>query len=219
MGKIDDHRRALERLDDWEPYLLDNSGLPGPRGNIELAQAAADLGTREQFEGFLAWDAERAPVGTREEFLAFCGTVGLGKLAAAGDTRVVARLRALASDPRWRVREGVAMALQRIGIANMPLLLAELRAWADGNHYEQRAAAAGLCEPVLLKSEATARSVLELLDRITSSLARSRDRRSNGFRVLRQGLAYCWSVAVAAAPDEGRRLMERWMREDDQDVR
>jgi hypothetical protein len=37
--------------------------------------------------------------------------------------------------------------------------------------------------------------------------------------VLRQGLAYCWSVAVAAAPDEGRRLMERWMREDDRDVR
>jgi hypothetical protein len=39
------------------------------------------------------------------------------------------------------------------------------------------------------------------------------------FRARRQGLAYCWSVAVAAAPELGRPFMERWMRNDDPDVR
>ncbi len=219
MTKADDYRRALANLDEWEPFLLDESGLPGPRGNIELAQVVADVGTRKRFDRFLTWTPERAPIGSREEYLAFCGTVGLGRLAAEGDTKVLPRLRKLASDPRWRVREGVAMALQRLGAADIRALLVEMRRWAKGNEFEQRTAAAALCEPVLLKREQDARSVLVILDAITRDLSRSTDRRSEGFRVLRQGLAYCWSVAVAAAPDDGRSRMERWMRSDDPDVR
>ncbi len=219
MTKADDYRRALAELNDWEPFLLDESGLPGPRGNIELAQVVADVGTRKRFDRFLTWNPARAPVGSREEFLAFCGTVGLGRLAAEGDTKVLPRLRKLASDPRWRVREGVAMALQRLGPADMRALLVEMRTWAKGSPFEQRATAAALCEPALLKRQQDARSVLVILDAITRNLSRSTDRRSEGFRVLRQGLAYCWSVAVAAAPDDGRSRMERWMRSDDPDVR
>lgn len=200
MTKADDYRRTLETLDDWEPFLLDASGLPGPRGNIELAQVVADIGSRRRFDRFLAWSADRAPFGSREEFLAFCGTVGLGRLAAEGDMSVLPRLRMLASNPRWRVREGVAMALQRLGISDMRALLAEMRRWARGTDFERRAAAAALCEPVLLQREKDTRSVLALLDRITAGLSRSEDRRSEGFRTLRKGLAYCWSVAVAAAP-------------------
>jgi hypothetical protein len=37
--------------------------------------------------------------------------------------------------------------------------------------------------------------------------------------VLRQGLGYCWSVAVAALPDEGFPRMERLASLDDPDVR
>ncbi len=219
MTKTEDYRRALADLDEWEPFLLDASGLPGPRGNIELGQAVADVGTAQRFDRLLAWTPERAPVGSREEFLAFCGTVGLGRLAAEGDTGVLPRLRALASDPRWRIREGVAMALQRLGKADMRTLLSEMQTWAVGNDYERRAAAAALCEPVLLHDEGQVREVLAILDEITTGMASSEDRRSDGFRTLRQGMAYCWSVAVAAAPDAGRPLMERWMRSDDPDVR
>ena len=74
------------------------------------------------------------------------------------------KLRKLASDPRWRVREGVAMAMQRLGASDMAALLAEMRAWAKGNDYERRAAAAALCEPVLLKREEDVREVLAILD-------------------------------------------------------
>jgi hypothetical protein len=35
---------------------------------------------------------------------------------------------------------------------------------------------------------------------------------------LRKGLGYCWSVAVAASPEEGKRMMERWFSSDDKDV-
>jgi hypothetical protein len=219
MAKVDEYRAALGRLDRWEPYLLEHSGLPGPRGNIELGQAAADVGTRAQFDELLRWTPDRAPVGSSEEFLAFCGTVGLGKLAAEGDRAVFPALRGLASDPRWRVREGVAIALQRLGAVDMRTLLREMRSWARGNDYERRAAAAALCEPALLKSTVDADAVLAILDRITADLVRSTDRRSEGSRALRKGLAYCWSVALAASPDRGRELMEPWVRNDDSEVR
>jgi hypothetical protein len=219
VPRIDEYRAALEGIDRWEPYLLEHSGLPGPRGNIELGQAVAEVGTAERFDALLRWTPERAPVGAREEFLAFCGTIGLGKLAAGGSRDVLPRLRELASDPRWRVREAVAMALQRVGAVDMPALLREMRSWAKGNDFERRAAAAALCEPALLGKEEDAVAVLSILDRITTDLGRSKDRSSDGFEALRKGLGYCWSVAVAAAPDRGRALMERWIRSEDRDVR
>jgi len=61
--------------------------------------------------------------------------------------------------------------------------------------------------------------VLEILDTITQSIEASRDRKVDGFRVLRQAMGYCWSVAAAAAPGPGRSMMERWLRSDDPDVR
>ena len=45
MGKKDDYIKRLLSLDDWDEYLLQELGLPGPRGNLELAQAVADLGS------------------------------------------------------------------------------------------------------------------------------------------------------------------------------
>jgi hypothetical protein len=47
----------------------------------------------------------------------------LGRLLAEGRTELLEVLRRLASDPRWRVREGVAIALQKFGDADMAGLL------------------------------------------------------------------------------------------------
>ncbi|HLF37891.1 MAG TPA: hypothetical protein VI520_08160, partial [Anaerolineales bacterium] len=38
------------------------------------------------------------------------------------------------------------------------------------------------------------------------------------FEALRKGLGYCWSVAVAAFPEQGRPRMERWIGSPDPDV-
>ena len=127
-------------------------------------------------------------------------------------------LRELASDGRWRVREGVAIALQRIGRENMPRLLADMQVWAEDGPFVQRAVVAGLCEPALVKDRGHAVQVLVILDRITSSLAATEQRRDEGFRVLRLALGYGWSVAAAAAPENAWPYFEKWLLSRDKDV-
>ncbi|MFZ5912116.1 MAG: hypothetical protein ACOYYU_19085 [Chloroflexota bacterium] len=218
MSKADEYRRILGNLDDWDAYLRAESGLPGPRGNLELAQVVADLGDRARFEHFLAFDPARAPVNTPDGFLAFCGVVGLGKLIAAGQADLWPRLRGYACDPRWRIREAVAMALQRIGQADMGTLLDKMEAWSAGNWLEMRAAAAGLAEPALLREERHILRALEILERITAAVEAAQQR-DEDFKILRQGLGYCWSVVVAALPAQGKQMMERWLFSPDKDVR
>ncbi len=219
MGRSEDYRHRLRELPDWDEFLLEESGLPGPRGNLELAQAVADEGDETAFRRYLAFGPDRAPTGTREEFLAFCGTVGLGRLLAEGRGDVIDELRDLAADPRWRVREGVAMALQRLGRADMDALLTSVAPWAHADRYAQRAAAAALCEPVLLREAAHAQAVLAILDEITVTVEGAADSDTYGYGVLCRGLGYCWSVAAAAAPETGLPIMERWCRSEDIHVR
>ena len=219
MTKAGEYRQALQSLKDWEPYLLRESGLPGPRGNLELAQVVADEGDAALFERLLAYTPERAPVNTPQEFLAFCGVVGLGRLLAEGDDSLLERLRGYASDPRWRTREAVAMALQRLGKTDMPRLIEAMRCWGSGSRLEQRAAAAALAEPALLRDGQNAVAVLGILDAITVSMENAPDAKSADFKVLHKGMCYCWSVAVAAAPQPGKPLMEKWLASADPVIR
>jgi 3-methyladenine DNA glycosylase AlkC len=213
LTRIDEYRQVLRSMpeSDREDYLAANSGLPGPRGNLELILAAAEEGTVAFF---------RRLAGREDEFLAACGAVGLGRLAAGGDATAVSELHHLAGDARWRVREGVAMALQRLGDDDPERMLAVATRWsADESLLVRRAAIAGACEPRLLRDPAVARRVLGLLDAITADITIIGDRRSESFRVLRQALAYCWSVALAAAPAEGFDLLDRWAGSPDRDIR
>jgi hypothetical protein len=220
MSRADELRQGLRDAGDVEAFLRERSGLPGPRANLELAWVVADEGDERLFRRLLRWGPERAPGNTPEAFLVLCGVVGLGALLAKGrSSGLVAELRELAADPRWRVREGVAMALQRWGRADFDAMLAEVRGWADGSRLEQRAAVAAVCEPDLLRSERQAAQALALLDVVTGSLVAAPDRSEEGYRVLRQALGYCWSVAVAALPEEGAAHLDRWTAVDDADVR
>ena len=207
--RVDGYREALRSLRDWEPYLRKNSGLPGPRANLELVAAVVEEGDPDRL-----WKLS----ASKDEYLALCGTAGLGRIALLEPDTVMSWLRELASDSRWRVREGVAMALQRIGRENMAMLLAEMKTWAYADPYVQRAVVAGLCEPAILSNNEETVEVLEILDRITSSIAASKDRGGDGFRVLRQALGYGWSVAAAAAPENALPYMEKWLGSPDKDV-
>jgi hypothetical protein len=218
MAGREAYAKHLSGLREWRPYLVRNSGLPGPRGNIELAQAVADLGTAELFRRYLDLDESKTATDSEKEYLVFCGVLGLGRLAAEGAGGHLATLKRYASDPRWRIREAVAMALQRIGLVDMNLLLRTARKWIAGGWLEQRAAAAGLCEPALLHDRDHALRVLEVLHAITARMAEATDRTTDAFHALRKGMGYCWSVAVAAAPGEGKKHMERWMGSADADV-
>ena len=219
MTKSEDYRTKLQKLSDWYSYLLEESGLPGPRGNIELAQAVADVGDRQLFLRYIAYSVQEAPVNSPYEFLALCGVVGLGRLLAEGEIDLLKTLRRYASDPRWRIREAVAMALQRLGEVNMGQLIGAMGEWSQGTLLEQRAAVAGLCEPRLLSQTECAREVLGILDQITACIEDEDERRNEDFLVLRKGLGYCWSVAVVALPPEGKALMEKWLHNSDKDIR
>lgn len=215
MSKIEDYKQTLQTLKDWVPFLKQNSGLPGPRGNLELAHAVAETGTRKQFEHFLTIDGKE---NTPEVFVVFCGIVGLGKLAA-GTPELFDCVRQYASDPRWRIREAVPTGLQLTGDQDMDLLLHEMKKWIKGNWYEKRAAAAAVAEPRLLKQPKHAEQVLQILDKITASMQTDEKSKDESYKVLRQGMGYCWSVAVAALPENGKPIMEKWLHNDDKDIR
>lgn len=215
MTKIDDYRNTLKGLDDWVPFLLNESCLPGPRGNLELAHAVAQEGNKNQFDHFLTFHADE---NTPEVFVVFCGVMGLGRLAAK-QPELFNRLREYASDPRWRIREAVATGLQLAGDQDMDLLVGEMKKWIKGNWYEKRAAAAALAEPRLLKKPKHAKQVLQILDRITGSMETDEKSGDETFKVLRQGMGYCWSVAVVALPEGGKPMMEHWLNSEDKEIR
>ena len=62
MNKIETYRVTLRTLPlpEWDTYLLQESHLPGPRSNLELAQAVADEGDAALFERYIAMDAAQA---------------------------------------------------------------------------------------------------------------------------------------------------------------
>jgi hypothetical protein len=220
MSKKEDYIHELSSLPSWDAYLLAQSGLPGPRGNLELAYAAAEIGDETRFLGLIAVDklpdAKDVPGG---EYLPFCGVVGLGKYLSVERQDLLRIVRFYANDTRWRLREAAAMALQGWGKKDMKGLLLTMQTWTKGTYYEQRAVAAGLCEPVLLRDPEVVIRVLAMLTEITASMRTVDQRKNDAFLTLRQGLAYCWSVAVAALPEQGKTAMESWIGCSDADIR
>ena len=122
MGRAEEYRAELvaRAPDTWPAYLDAHSGLPGPRGNLELAQVVADLVDPALGD---------ALIGSGDEYRTFCGVLALGSRAA--DPAVLERLRS------WRSQvadeRGVAafrvlpdVALEAVAAA-MPTEPADLR--------------------------------------------------------------------------------------------
>ena len=219
MSKVEEYRSVLRDLENWDPYLLQESRLPGPRANLELAFAVALEGDEPLFSRFAKLDAVAAPANTSEEFLAFCGVLGLGYLLAGGRGELLDQIKEFARDPRWRIREAVALGLQQYGRADMEGLLAAAMAWSKGGLLERRAVVAATCEPGLLGVQAQAAVVFDILDEITESVIHVQDVRSDDFKTLRKTLGYGWSVAVVAQPAMGKRRLERWVGVDNHHIR
>ena len=217
MNKVGSYENDLTAMSPkkWEDYLKAHSGLPGPRGNIELAKAFAETASMLDFKKYIYWDVNVAPENSPECFLTFCGILGVGKyVAKEHDERLLALLKDKANDPRWRIREAVTMALQMVGERKMSRLIAYALLWSKGTFLEQRAAIAALCEPKLLSNPDDCIEVLDILDWVTAGVVQhDEQQKSEEYRVLQKGLSYCWSVAVVSIPEKGKKYMERWIRE------
>jgi hypothetical protein len=202
VGRRAEYREELRKRapEEWPEYLTRESGLPGPRANLELAQAVADVADAQTLDDLIA---------TGDEYLAFCGVTGLT------DAK---RLKLHATDGRWRIREAVAIALQRLGDKDFARIEAIVKAWSkDSDPFVQRAAVAAVCEPRLLHSNQNAKAAIDICGAVTATL---KDRqKGDGRTALRKALGYGWSVAVAADPAAGLPVFHALQRSTDPDVR
>jgi hypothetical protein len=212
-------------------FLASNSNLPGPRGNLELAEAFADV-----VAAYAGREPEKlwnlclkltqfslidAPVNNPKEFLVFCGARGVGALGTsqAFFQKAIVRLKELATDPRWRTREGVAMAIQGMIEKQPQKTLKEIEGWIETDNWlVMRAVAAGVAEPPLLKDKQTAKSAFELHKRIFAKIVAAQERKSSEFKTLKQGLGYSLSVIVCAVPREGFEYMRQLAGTQDADI-
>ncbi len=208
MQKTNEYQKTLSEQTDQEQYLLANSCLPGPRSNLELLYAFIEVSDLDFILKLLQKHYPNPPVNTPEEFVQCCAVSALGKFILAGDDSLIEKLRRYASDNGWRIRESVAMALQHIGKNNLPKLMQTIEGWESGNNYEQRAVAAGLCEPVNLKNDEIKNFTLLTLRNITEGLKTSPEPAGESFKTLIQALCYCWSVAIVAMPEKGKLFFE-----------
>ncbi|NPV56213.1 MAG: hypothetical protein HPY76_05995 [Anaerolineae bacterium] len=212
-------REELARQPDKIQYLLENSQLPGPRANLELMQALVMAGDAQLLDRCLALDRGAAADGNHpEDFVVFCGIAGLGTIADPDQPEILAKLRSFASDHRWRIREGIAIALQAWGRKDYDAMFQCISAWLEGNPYELRAVVAALCEPDLLDDERSASQTIGILDRITAKYPQIYKDRINGWDVLEKGLSYGWSVAVVASPVLGKAKMDFWLTQADERI-
>jgi hypothetical protein len=209
---------AIRAATDSDAFLVAGSNLPGPRANLELIDAAGDVLAREDALRLAALDERAAPSGSPLEFLPCCGLSAVGRLVAEDDRSLIPVLRAAAGDPRWRVREAVAIALQRWGDADVLAMAGEVLGWASGTPLEARAAVAAICEPRLLRTPAAVDAAVRILDTATTRLIEISRPRGEPGRVLGLALGYAWSVAVAASPAAVLPAFERWAVHDDPDV-
>lgn len=217
MSKIGSYEIELVNLSprQWNAFLMEHSNLPGPRANIELAKAFARIGTLMDFKKQIQLGPQEAAENTPREFLCLSGVLGYGQyLAKHHDGGLLRELRQRANDPRPRIREAVVIALQTIGQAKMDRLLRYAKSWVEGTFFEQRAAIAAVCTPDFMKSKEVCLATLEMLDWVTATMVRNDDeRRDRGYQALQKTLSSAWSVAVAALPEKGKSMMERWIKE------
>jgi hypothetical protein len=226
--------KSRSQQEDLRELLQKNSGLPGPRANLELVYSFARSVGGMQLQNW-QWDflvemastsISNAPLNSRKEFLPVCGLVALGALYGRGLPRprrrqALAVLKKAASDHRWRVREGVAMGLQLIGEADPAALKELVSDWLpESSLLEKRAIAAGLAHPPILKDEEFALFALETARALAAAVTRldPKGRKDEAFKIFRQGLGYSLSVFVHHSPGEGFTLLRKLAAVRDRDM-
>lgn len=227
LRALHDNPRPLEF------FLREQSHLPGPRANLKLVDDVSNLlaevvSTREEDVGRVIAHLLRhdttVEVNTPGEFVVLCGVVACGMCAAVyapWRSGMIARLRELACNASWRVREGTAIAFQRMLEMTPEETSVCLRMWAsEGNCWQQRASLAAIAEPTLMNDEALREAAFDMQQVIVRRFHAIplSERKREDVRVLRQAMGYTLSVITAALPEQGFALMRQCAAWDDADI-
>lgn len=137
------------------------SGLPGPRMNTGLALgfAAECVAIGPKVDELVYRMANLHPDEARgasgKEFLSVCGVLAVAARAAAGTPaardRALALLEDKADDPRFRVRDAVALALATLGEKMKSGLGDRVEPWMD-RYFHAAAVIRALAEPMWLET-------------------------------------------------------------------
>ncbi|MBF4691805.1 hypothetical protein [Fusibacter ferrireducens] len=199
-------------------YLMTNSNLPGPRGNLELLYKFAHTASEEISNECLDYNRDDLS-NSPEEFVVMCGVVSFcvrqTHLFIIDDAdserlgKMEIELKKYANHSSWRIREAVAIGLQEVAKSGgvMPVIHF-LKKWCTGTALEKRALVATLCEPALLKDQEMNSIVLDYLLSVTHPFEQITRSLTDGEKSLRKALAYGWSVAIVASPEMGKRYFE-----------
>ncbi|MFX0170225.1 MAG: hypothetical protein ACFE89_12865 [Candidatus Hodarchaeota archaeon] len=216
MGKKDELTTKLKPIINdpkkLEKFITENSNLPGPRGNLELAFALAEI--YEDLNVLLKWinvTEDQADVNDPKSFLAFCAAVCLGKLyTKKKDKKIIVILKQSANDGRWRMREAVAFGFQKIGEDDFNELKTIFSEWIKkSNNLEKRAILVSLAHPRFLTEE-RAKFCFEITDVVLTQMDKG-----THFDVLKKGLDFTISVFVAANPKLGFNFIRKWVGKDE----
>jgi hypothetical protein len=206
-----------------EFYLCNQSRLPGPRANLELADdfanllSAASARHPEEVHSLITYFAHggrQVVIGnTPSEFVMLCGVIALGACAAVEPdwrAETMNLLRRYARSPYWRIREGVAIAYRSLLVSDVQGTHTHLMYLAtQGDYLQQRAAIATVAEASVLYSAEMVDTAVQLqrvvLERLCT--ASPTDSKDEAFRILRRTLGYTLSVVTAADPEKGFALM------------
>lgn len=178
--------------------LKARSGLPGPRGNLELFYEFLRNASAQLVEDCLAELADTT-ANSPEEFVGMCGVAGYALLHAHEEDLLRKHLGRYAAHDSWRIREAVAMAIQELPFPDLGARLAFTRRLETSDPFVHRAIVAGLCEPKNLRGQTGVIGVVDQLKRSMALLPRE-GRLSEGEKALRKALGYGWSVALVEAP-------------------
>jgi hypothetical protein len=218
-----------------EFYLQENSRLPGPRANLELAQDLSHLlaqaiaqhpeGVNSLLTYFVNGDRRPESSTSAIEFTMLCGVISYGICAAKHPDwreQTLSLLSHHATSVYWRVREGVAIAYQHLLAADRERTLKHLGHLAThGDFLQQRAAVAAVAEPPILHAIDIIDGALHIQQLVLERLhaVPASERKNEEFRVLRRTLGYTVSVVTAAAPQRGFALLRECAGWNDKDIR
>ena len=227
LRALQDNPRPLEF------FLREQSHLPGARANLMLVDDVSNLlaevvNSREddvrRVIEHLTREEKTLEVNTPGEFVVLCGVVTCGMCAVvhtAWRSRMFARLSEFACNASWRVREGTAIAFQRMLEAAPEETSVCLRMWAsEGNFWQQRAGIAAIAEPALMNDAAMRAAAFDMQQVILRRfhVIPLSERKREDVRVLRQATGYTLSVITAALPEQGFALMRECASWDDADI-
>ena len=209
MSSRDQIKQQLNSIindtNELEKFLIENSNLPGPRANLELLYAFAEVYENvDILKQWLKITDKVADANDPKAFLPFCAAACFGKIyIKTANKELIDILKEMSRDTRWRTREAVAFAFQYIGENNFEELKTIFNKWIKkSNNLEKRAMLVALAHPPMLNEE-RAGFCFQILEEVIRTMDRS-----NNFDVLKKGLEFVISVYTVYSPKKGFAFMK-----------